>query len=91
MWQSIGDTVVTHLDIYFSEQHLLVVKMVAYQSEYSFGDAGLCQQFNQLNNQFNQLNNQLTNMDQAIEAQLQALRQWIVDLWLKCGLSKDCF
>ena len=85
-WQSVGDAAVTRWDIYMSQQRLSVVKMVVYQSEYGFGNAGLLQQlsinlnnqFSQLNNQFSQLNNQLTNMGQrltVVEGQLTNMGQ----------------
>ena len=63
-WRSFGDTVVTRWDIYLSQQRLLVVKMVVYQSEYGFGNAGLPQQLStNMNNRFTNMEQRLTNMN----------------------------
>ena len=82
-WQSVGDAAVTRWDIYMSQQRLSVVKMVVYQSEYGFGNAGLLQQlsinlnnqFIQLNNQFSQLNNHMDQRLTAVEGQLTNMGQ----------------
>ena len=81
-WRSFGDAVVTRWDIYLSQQRLV------YQSEYSFGNAGLPQQLStNMNNRFTNMDQRLANMNQrftnmndqfnnrftAVEGQLQAL------------------